>query len=81
MASDNGAVLLLHDIAENKTFPFITRLPFFLSSVMYDWTEDSQQMAMVMDNNLIGVIEPDNGLVQVLPHNFGACTSVAWLAP
>ena len=75
----NLAPLLLHDIAANRTIPLLARLPYFLPSVVYDWTPDGL-LAVALDENLIGLIDPDSGGVRLLGHNQGACTSVAWLA-
>ena len=74
----NLAPMLLHDIAANRTFPLLARLPYFLPSVVYDWTPDGL-LAVALDENLIGLIDPDRGGVRLLGHNQGACTSVAWL--
>ena len=74
----NLAPLLLHDIAANRTIPLLARLPYFLPSVVYDWTRDGL-LAVALDENLIGLIDPDRGGVRLLGHNQGACTSVAWL--
>jgi len=79
MSSDNSGMLLLHDIAANRTIPFITRLPFFLPSVVFDWTNDSQWLAMALEDNLLGLVAPDEASVQLLAHGYGSCTSVAWL--
>ena len=78
-AGDNSAVMLLHKIADNHTIPVITRLPFFLPSVVYDWTEDGRWLAVAMEDGLVGLIAPDEGYVKLLPHGYGACTSVAWV--
>ncbi len=78
-AGDNSAVMLLHNIADNHTVPVITRLPFFLPSVVYDWTEDGRWLAVAMEDGLVGLIAPDEGYVKLLPHGYGACTSVAWV--
>ena len=77
--NENG-VMLLHDIEANRTAPFLTRLPFFLPSVVYDWTEDGRWLAMVLDDNLVGLVAPDSRDVRLLPHTFGVCTSLAWVA-
>jgi hypothetical protein len=74
----NLAPLLLHDIAANRTVPLLARLPYFLPSGVYDWTRDGL-LAVALDENLIGLIDPDRGGVRLLGHNRGACTSVAWL--
>ncbi len=74
----NLAPLWLHDIAANRTIPLLTRLPYFLPSVTYDWTPDGR-LAVALDDNLVGVIAPDTGQVRLLGHGQGACTSVAWL--
>ena len=74
----NLAPLLLHDIAANRTIPLLARLPYFLPSVVYDWSSDGL-LAVALDDNLIGLIDPDSGGVRLLGHNQGACTSVAWL--
>jgi hypothetical protein len=78
-AGDSNAMLLLHEIDANRTIPLMTRLPFFLPSVVYDWTEDGRWLAIAMEDNLIGLIAPDERFSQLLPHGYGACTSVAWL--
>ena len=69
----NLAPMLLHDIAANRTFPLLARLPYFLPSVVYDWTPDGL-LAVALDENLIGLIDPDRGGVRLLRHNQGACT-------
>jgi hypothetical protein len=76
---DNSAMLLLHDIEANRTIPLLTRLPFFLPSVVYDWTEDSRWLAVALEDDLVGLIAPDEQYTRLLPHSYGACTSVAWL--
>ncbi len=77
--TDDMGVTLLHDIAANRTMPFLTRLPFFLPSVVYDWTEDGRWLAMVMGDDLVGLVAPADGAVRLVPHGFGVCTSVAWV--
>ena len=78
-SGESSAMLLLHEIETNHTIPLLSRMPFFLPSVVYDWTEDSRWLSVAMEDNLIGLIAPDEGLSQLLPHSYGACTSVAWL--
>jgi len=77
--TNETGVTLLHDIDANRTVPFLTRLPFFLPSVIYDWTEDGQWLAMVMGDDLVGMVAPAGGAVRLVPHGFGVCTSVAWV--
>ena len=72
-------MLLLHDIEANKTIPLLSRLPFFLPSVVFDWTEDSRWLAVALEDDLVGLIAPDEQYTRLLPHSYGACTSVAWL--
>ena len=72
------APLLLHDIDANRTIPLLARSPYFLPSVVYDWTPDGR-LVVALDDNLLGVVIPDTGQVRLLRHNAGACTSVAWL--
>lgn len=81
LPDDTSGVLLVHDIAENRTYPFMTRLPFFLPSVVYDWTEDGRWLALALEDNLIGLVALEEGVVELLPHGYGSCTSVAWLQP
>ena len=76
---DVNGLLLLHDVAENQTYPFMTLLPFFLPSVVYDWSADGSRLAMAFEDNLIGIIAPDERGVAMLSHGSGNCTSVAWL--
>ena len=76
---DDSGVLYLHNIAANTTVPFAIRLPFFLSSVTYDWTDDSQWLMLAMDDNLIALVSPDDRYIKPITHTFGTCTSVAWL--
>lgn len=78
-AGDNGTLLLLHEIDANRTIPLLTRSPFFLPSVVYDWTGDSRWLAVAAEDNLISLIAPDEGFSKLLSHKYGACTSVAWL--
>lgn len=78
---NNSGVLLVHDFAENRTIPFLARLPFFLPSVIYDWNADGRWLAVSMADGLVGLIAPDSDYVKLLPHEYGACNSVAWLHP
>jgi hypothetical protein len=78
---DNSGVLLVHNIAENRTFPFLTRLPFFLPSVVYDWSADGRWLAVALEDKLVGLIAPDERHVSLIAHNYDGCTSVAWLQP
>ena len=75
---DDLGPMLLHDIDANRTVPLLSRLPYFLPSVVYDWTPDGR-LLVALDDNLLGLIVPDTGQVRLLRHNAGACTSVAWL--
>lgn len=77
--ADNNGVLYLHNIADNTTTPFAIRLPFFLSSVTYDWTDDSNWLVLALDDNLVALVAPDTDYVKPIIHTFGTCTSVAWL--
>lgn len=77
--SGETAVLLVQDLVDGQTIPFIVRPPFFLPSVVYDWTEDSHLLAMTMGGNLVAIVDLEQRDVQLLPHNFGNCTSVVWV--
>ena len=74
-----GTTLLLHDISSNRTIPFLTRSPFFLASTTHDWSADGRWLAVSMDDNLIGLIAPEEEYFELLPHSYGACSAVAWL--
>jgi hypothetical protein len=80
-ANDNTGILLLHDIASNRTVPFLTRIPFFLPSVGYDWTEDGRRLVMALADNLVAIVDPESREVQPLSHGKGVCTSLAWVQP
>jgi hypothetical protein len=77
--ADNSGILYLHNIAANTTVPFAIRLPFFLSSVTYDWTDDSNWLVLALDDNLVALVAPDYDYVRPIVHPYGTCTSVAWL--
>jgi hypothetical protein len=77
---NNTGLLLLHDIAANTTTPFATRLPFFVPSVAYDWTQDSETLAMALDDGLLGIVVPAARKAYPVTHPYGTCTSVAWMA-
>lgn len=79
--SGETAVLLVKDLVDGQTTPFIIRPPFFMPSVAYDWTEDSRLLAMTMGGNLVAIVDPERADVQLLPYNFGSCTSVVWVNP
>lgn len=76
---NDASVLLMHNIEENHTTPFIPRTPFVLPAVVHDWSEDSRWLAIIMEDNLIGMVAPDSGYTRLLPRAVGSCTSVAWL--
>jgi hypothetical protein len=77
--SDPAGILLLHDIEQNETTPFLTRQPAFINSHAYDWSADGRWLAFAMDDNLVAVVSPDERYARPLIHGYGACTSVAWL--
>lgn len=77
--SDSSGVILLHDLRTGETLPFINRLPFFLSASTFDWSSDGRWLAIAMDDNLVGLVAPEAGQAVMLPHSYGACTSVGWL--
>lgn len=78
-SSDPTTLLLLHDIENNETTPFLTRQPAFIASNVYDWSADGQWLSFVMADNLVAVVAPEERYARPLIHSHGACTSVAWL--
>jgi hypothetical protein len=78
-SSDPAAILLLHDIENNETTPFLMRQPAFIISTAYDWSDDSRWLTFVLADNLVVVVAPDEHYARPLIHNQGECTSVAWL--
>lgn len=79
--SGETAVLLVHDLTGRQTFPFIIRPPFYLPSVISDWTEDGRFLAMILGGNHIAVVDMEKRDVQLLSHDFGSCASVVWVKP
>ncbi len=79
--SDSSAMLLIHDLDENRTIPFLSRMPYFLPSAVWAWTQDSRHIALAMDNDLVAIIDMEQEKVQILRHSQGGCTSVAWVMP
>jgi hypothetical protein len=77
--SDPTAILLLHDIEENKTTPFLSRQPAFISSQAYDWSADGQWLSFVLADNMVAIVAPEAHDARPLLHNAGECTSVVWL--
>jgi hypothetical protein len=77
--SDLAGILLLHDIEQNQTTPFLTRQPAFINSQAYDWSAGGRWLAFAMDDNLVAAVAPDERYARPLIHGYGACTSVAWL--
>jgi hypothetical protein len=74
-----NALLLVYDLANGETMPFLTIGADFPPFPSYDWSADGQWLAMMLDRNLVGLYAPQQGALHLVETNAGNCTSPSWI--
>jgi Tol biopolymer transport system component len=79
---NNGqATLFLHDVERNQTRTFMLQADYSPISMLYDWSVDGRWLAISAEDNVLDLVAPDFDYQRFLPHDFGVCTSIAWISP
>jgi len=71
--------LFLHDIERNTTQTFMNDRPFFAPSQSYDWSADGRWLIIPINEKAFNLVAPAQNYQQILPHNLGNCTGIAFI--
>lgn len=71
--------MYIHDLAAKETEVIELGLNTFTPSFTYDWSGDQNWLAYVYGNGFIWLYAPEYGYQETIEHNFGECTSLAWV--
>jgi dipeptidyl aminopeptidase/acylaminoacyl peptidase len=81
-AANDQTTLFLHDISRNQTKMLPVAAPGFPTSVVYDWSIDGRWLLIVIDDQLLGLVAPEQDYQRYLLNEAGgACAAVAWIGP
>jgi hypothetical protein len=72
-------LLQLHDLDSGETLPFLTVGADFPPFVSYDWSADGRWLAMMLDDNLIGLYAAEEDALHLVETGGGSCTSPSWI--
>jgi hypothetical protein len=75
----DSALLLLHDLDLNTSTPFLIKPADFPPFPMYDWSSDGEWLAMMLDQDLIGLFSPKHSELKLIESASGNCSSPAWI--
>ncbi len=53
----------------------------FFPTFSFDWSQDGNWLAFLRDSDVIGLYAPDHDYQQMILHDVGSCTSLAWINP
>jgi hypothetical protein len=74
-----NSLLLVHDLANGETIPFLTIGTDFPPFPSYDWSADGQWLAMMLDRNLVGLYAPQQGALHLVETSTANCASPSWI--
>lgn len=77
----NVITYFLHDLARNQTQTYIAGFSSLLPAFAFDWSANGRWLALIMNNGAINLIAPGYNYQQLILHDFGNCSSVAWVNP
>ncbi len=72
-------VLQIYAVEQNRSLPFPTIAPGFAPISTIDWSADGNWAALLMDNDILALYAPEYDYLQIIPLNFGDCSSPAWI--
>jgi WD40 repeat protein len=75
----DNALLLLHNLALNSTTPFLIQPANFSPFPTYDWSGDGEWLAMMLDQNLVGLFSPQHSELKLIQSAHVNCSSPAWI--
>ncbi len=71
--------IYVHDIAANETEVFETGLSSFMPAFTFDWSADGNWFAFSYSNGFVWLYAPAYDYQELLTHDAGECTSLAWV--
>ncbi|MDX1413539.1 MAG: hypothetical protein R3293_05060 [Candidatus Promineifilaceae bacterium] len=74
-----SALLLLHDLNDYGTIPFLIKPSEFSPFLSYDWSKDGSWLAMMFDDDLIGLFAPERDELILIENAPGNCSSPVWI--
>jgi hypothetical protein len=78
-SSDGTALIQVHDLLNQETLPFISIPADFPPFSTYDWSEDGRWLALMLEENLVGLYAPDENHLRFLETPAGVCAAPAWI--
>jgi hypothetical protein len=74
-------VVYLYDRARDQTERYLVKSSVLLPTNMYDWSADSRWLALLVDEKVLNLVEPEQNYQQLIRHDLGPCSSLAWSNP
>ncbi len=72
-------LLQVYDIQTGDNTPFLAVGADFPPFTTYDWSADGRWLAMMLDQNLIGLYAPLEGALHLIQTTASRCTSPSWI--
>jgi dipeptidyl aminopeptidase/acylaminoacyl peptidase len=73
--------LHLYDLENGELQTILVNTDIFFPSFAFDWSRDGNWLAFTRDSNVIGLLAPAYDYQQMIIHEEGNCTSLAWINP
>jgi hypothetical protein len=73
--------LHLYNLENGELQTILINTDTFFPSFTFDWSRDGNWLAFTRDNNVIGLLAPAYDYQQMIIHEEGNCTSLAWVNP
>ncbi|MAT97396.1 MAG: hypothetical protein CL608_09665 [Anaerolineaceae bacterium] len=73
--------LHLYDLESGELQTILVNTDIFFPSFTFDWSMDGNWLAFTRDSNVIGLLAPAYDYQQMIVHEEGNCTSLAWINP
>ncbi|MBK8901899.1 MAG: hypothetical protein IPM53_11985 [Anaerolineaceae bacterium] len=74
-------VLHLYDLETGDHRTILINNQIYFPAFTFDWSLDGTWLAFIRDDNVIGLVAPAYDYQQMLIHDMGTCTSLAWINP
>ena len=74
-------VLHLFDFETGNQKDILVNTDTFFPAFTFDWSRDGNWLAFTRDNNVISLMAPAYDYQQMIFHEEGNCTSLAWINP
>lgn len=80
-APQDVIVYHLHDLARRETHTYVAGSSAFIPTFSFDWSADGEWLALVLNDGVISLVAPDYGYQHLILHDYGSCSSLAWVNP